>query len=540
MAAELFTPPSKALDANANPYAGAKWFFYLAGTTTPATIYTTAVRDVPHSNPVVADSSGKFANIYFDPAIVYRAVLKNLDETVTLHDIDPVNPGLFSAFASSGGSALVGFLQSGTGATARTGQAKLRDVVNVRDFGAVGDGVTDDIAAFEAAIYTYGTSLDSIEIIIPPGDYMLSRQIIPRRSVTLRGGGLATTRLRFNNVASINATMKGAISLGLETTLTAYTTNPLSYPVRPNTITAGGADQSQILDLSVIIQGTKPAGFDYGIWSAARATVRNALLYNCGLKTVSGTLIIGAGSITGNCNTSLYDNVNSQFAPEYAFITDGTDSNNITFNRCTAFVPTLVGFYEGSQFGNFYNHCHREGVVGTTTRGYWSINPGGSNKSVFLQCYNEGDTCTVARWDIASGNGIIGYEGALPEALGSGKNAWFAPGVLAGFTTNYQINCAADGDGFTLGSAAVAATRMATDGFSVRAGDGTVGSLFRGGDGTYLGRNGASIMKLERGAAITDAAVAAAAPTKAEFDALVAKFNLVLATMRAGKPTITP
>lgn len=43
------------------------------------------------------------------------------------------------------------FLQSGTGAVSRTVQAKERDIVSVKDFGAVGDGVTDDSAAFVLA-----------------------------------------------------------------------------------------------------------------------------------------------------------------------------------------------------------------------------------------------------------------------------------------------------------------------------------------------------------------------------------------------------
>lgn len=64
------------------------------------------------------------------------------------------------------GSALVAFLQSGTGAVARTVQDKLRDVVSVKDFGAVGDGVTDDTAAIQAALNS------AIHVVFPEGTYL--------------------------------------------------------------------------------------------------------------------------------------------------------------------------------------------------------------------------------------------------------------------------------------------------------------------------------------------------------------------------------
>jgi hypothetical protein len=57
------------------------------------------------------------------------------------------------------------FTQAGTGATTRTVESKLRDVVSVKDFGAVGDGVTDDTVALQNA-------LNSNQIIfVPPGKY---------------------------------------------------------------------------------------------------------------------------------------------------------------------------------------------------------------------------------------------------------------------------------------------------------------------------------------------------------------------------------
>ena len=67
---------------------------------------------------------------------------------------DAVGDTVLNNLAASAGSSLVGHIATGAGAATRTVQAKLRDVVSVKDFGAVGDGTADDqpeIAATLAA-----------------------------------------------------------------------------------------------------------------------------------------------------------------------------------------------------------------------------------------------------------------------------------------------------------------------------------------------------------------------------------------------------
>ena len=78
--------------------------------------------------------------------------------------------------AATGGSALVGFQQAGAGAVARTGQDKLRETVSVKDFGAIGDGVTNDTTAFSNAL-AY-CKANGRTLIIPDGNYLITAGVL--------------------------------------------------------------------------------------------------------------------------------------------------------------------------------------------------------------------------------------------------------------------------------------------------------------------------------------------------------------------------
>lgn len=71
----------------------------------------------------------------------------------------------------------------GTGAVPTTVQAKLRESVSVKDFGAVGDGVTDDYDALEAA-WNYCHPIGA-NLYFPAGTYLVVTENFPFRNTQL-------------------------------------------------------------------------------------------------------------------------------------------------------------------------------------------------------------------------------------------------------------------------------------------------------------------------------------------------------------------
>ena len=78
--------------------------------------------------------------------------------------------------SASTGSTLVGTINGGTGAVTRTVASKLNDTVSVKDFGAVGDGVTNDTAAIQAAIDS--RAVLGGEVFLPAGSYLITAPLL--------------------------------------------------------------------------------------------------------------------------------------------------------------------------------------------------------------------------------------------------------------------------------------------------------------------------------------------------------------------------
>ena len=96
--AGLFTPPFFDVGSGITPADGAKLHFNIVGSDTDKDTYTTAAADVEHTNPVIADSVGVFAQIF---------LIGDYDWILTDKNDVQINTGSVSEFATATDATIV-------------------------------------------------------------------------------------------------------------------------------------------------------------------------------------------------------------------------------------------------------------------------------------------------------------------------------------------------------------------------------------------------------------------------------------------------
>lgn len=179
------------------PNVGGRLYTYASGTTTHKDAYTDATLTVPCT--YVADGTGHLyiaLNARGEAQVwLGSGAYTMVDQTalgVTLDTTDGVLDGgaaasvaISAALAASGGSSLVGFIQTGAGAVQRTMQDKGRDSYTSFDAGAKHDG-SDDTAAHQAGINA--CQISGKEYVIMPGASIIST-VTTTGSIKIRGHG---------------------------------------------------------------------------------------------------------------------------------------------------------------------------------------------------------------------------------------------------------------------------------------------------------------------------------------------------------------
>jgi hypothetical protein len=125
-------------------------------------------------------------SIYIDGVYQNKDTFSLSGTTITFSEAPPLNSAIEIVYPTNtdtlngSDASAITYNQGGTGAQDRTVKAKLQEFVSVKDFGAVGDGVTDDTAAIQAALdaaANLGVDDKGALVHFPSGKYKITSTI---------------------------------------------------------------------------------------------------------------------------------------------------------------------------------------------------------------------------------------------------------------------------------------------------------------------------------------------------------------------------
>jgi len=249
--------------------------------------------------------------------LINEAVAVNPSDVPNLQQVQALTAaGSQAVLNTPSGASLVGVSQAGAGAVALTVQDVLRETVSVKRFGAKGDGVTDDTAAFTACLSYCQTAGKAM--LVPDGTYLVDEINYGHpagalKSPPIYGSGKQTTILN-------KKTADG---------------NPV---IAVNSASSGGYTTVDIRDLTINgIAGNTPAGIlaTACVWSNFTNIDANNCVY--GFSDLGGI----SNTYTRCKAVTCQRNFNFDIAPAPS----NSVPNNCTLFRCISGSATDIGIY---------------------------------------------------------------------------------------------------------------------------------------------------------------------------------------------------
>jgi hypothetical protein len=376
------------------PLSGGLIYVYNAGTTNPVTTYTTSAGNVANSNPIVLDANGRTPDeIWLTAGAAYKFVLRDsggaligtYDNLSGINDFTSASASILADLASTSnnakGDALIGFKQSNSsgflaGAVGKTVNDKFQDYISVKDFGAVGNGVTDDASAFAAAIAAVATTGQAI--YVPAGTYIIGSALTSTGHLNMFGDGdrsvldfsgatiggscitVSGSLTQIQNITSasqygLTVTFVSAPSLAVADVFCIYSTD-LWLGVRPYYYSGEWCEVKGVSGSAATI--TNPL---YDSYNAANTTV-----YKMNSKAVSfrNLRIVGGANTFGLLKIQFCDRPKLENLSVY-----NKDYQAIEFDRCyRAEVTNCYMHNEGTgtldDYALLFSNCQKFRVIG--------------------------------------------------------------------------------------------------------------------------------------------------------------------------------
>lgn len=191
-------------------------------------------------------------------------------------------------------SSQVTFTQAGTSASTRTSQEKLQDVVSIKDFGAVGNGTTNDTVAIQAAITSLGASGGTV--VIPNGmRCLIDSSLTINANVCLKGPH-AIVGSPGNNLSAPYGSVGGALLINSASTITLKGGASLQgLLIHRKGMTFPAANTSAYAGAAVTIGGDDAAVFQCMILGFSQAITssnwQRPRIYDVNIDCLAGILI---------------------------------------------------------------------------------------------------------------------------------------------------------------------------------------------------------------------------------------------------------
>lgn len=197
----------------------------------------------------------------------------------------PTGPTGYSLIGNGSSTAsFQAFTQSGTGAVARTWQSKAADIVSVKDFGATGNGSTDDLASINSAVAAVNSS--GAALYFPAGTYKVSAAIntITANGVRVYGDG------RYSSIIAINSATGNTMTLtGQYSNIEDMAFVPSVFKTSGYEIAVSGGFQNLIRNVVI----------NYGYNGVSFVSTASGLIENLNLRYMTGvTGVIQSGTVS--------------------------------------------------------------------------------------------------------------------------------------------------------------------------------------------------------------------------------------------------
>jgi len=281
------------------------------------------------------------------------------------------------------------FLQDGAGAVNRSWSSKLKDVVSVKDFGAVGDGVADDTAAIKLAI-SAAIAAGRKRVILPSGSYVISDTLDldgtplgTNYGVVLQGEDTVASKLLFKPATTTTPciTLSGGSAATTNKQVHSLTIEPFdsSYNYKGIGIYIDGQCFSVVEDVNInrLNYGLHVCNRHVGSFSEFNTFNRIHLLYNNqGIRFERDG---GNESFHGNRFTNVLVNMADGQFGIYCVGTSGPGYIYNCYFRINMFVDpgaTGTGIYVNNtttDFNDGFITCENPVVLQAAANGQWNM-----------------------------------------------------------------------------------------------------------------------------------------------------------------------